>query len=559
MISRPWKNASLFPGLAGKRRNVFLVLFVCLFLLLMVVYGFSLSRRHQENLLAFENEKEMVFLRLTETADNTLSAAVNACNTIFSQSWYQHYRSHTGIYQDRFTPLYRQEISTSLRGLLVSHPFLHDIVIITPYLNSAISPSGWYTLADYEVYYNTLHIENAESFTDYPSVVSINSSYCPIVLQDFSDRYYKGVIALLVDKKILSAQLSNAMLPPIASLTLSYGDTPLLSVGSPEEASGGVRAWASSKSLVRLEAGLSDYDDSALGQNILMGVLGAGAVSFLLALFFSRLSLLPFQSVLRHITGKRKPQSDPYEIIRQYITETEANAQMLKEQNQSLHSFLEEMQRALDAMRLSNNKDNSYSMLESFLIALQNKNAQECLNILSQAKEKGNCKPGLFHLLLSATGNTGFKKMETESTGDYWQQLSGRVLQWCGPVPVLEEEPTPDLSEAILQFIRDHFRSPEMSVNLLAAEFGVHRSLVSHIIKNMTGETFTDYVMSLRFQEAKSLLRTSNMTLTSVAAAVGYENYTSFKRAFMACENISPADYRKKYLPSPDPRPDEEP
>lgn len=62
----------------------------------------------------------------------------------------------------------------------------------------------------------------------------------------------------------------------------------------------------------------------------------------------------------------------------------------------------------------------------------------------------------------------------------------------------------------ICEFIRENYCSEDMSVNLLAGRFNMHRTLVSKLVKAETGETFSNYLSRLRMERAAELLRAGN-------------------------------------------------
>lgn len=62
-----------------------------------------------------------------------------------------------------------------------------------------------------------------------------------------------------------------------------------------------------------------------------------------------------------------------------------------------------------------------------------------------------------------------------------------------------------------------------------------------------TGQQPMDYVHTIRVEEAKQLLETSDISVEDVAYAVGYEDPTSFRRLFKRKAGLTPAAYRRKF------------
>lgn len=62
-----------------------------------------------------------------------------------------------------------------------------------------------------------------------------------------------------------------------------------------------------------------------------------------------------------------------------------------------------------------------------------------------------------------------------------------------------------------------------------------------------TGYTPIDYVQALRIEEAKQVLEREPRSIEEIAAAVGYEDGSSFRRIFKKRVGLTPAAYRKKF------------
>jgi transcriptional regulator GlxA family with amidase domain len=62
-----------------------------------------------------------------------------------------------------------------------------------------------------------------------------------------------------------------------------------------------------------------------------------------------------------------------------------------------------------------------------------------------------------------------------------------------------------------------------------------------------TGQSPMDYVQSLRLEEAKQILETTDLPVEAVAHDVGYEDSSSFSRLFRRKTGITPAQYRKRF------------
>lgn len=63
-------------------------------------------------------------------------------------------------------------------------------------------------------------------------------------------------------------------------------------------------------------------------------------------------------------------------------------------------------------------------------------------------------------------------------------------------------------------------------------------------MREHTGKSFTQLLTDKRMQEAKNLLKETNLKVMEVAERTGYTNVRYFTRVFKATVNMSPNDYR---------------
>lgn len=67
---------------------------------------------------------------------------------------------------------------------------------------------------------------------------------------------------------------------------------------------------------------------------------------------------------------------------------------------------------------------------------------------------------------------------------------------------------------------------------------------ISRVIKEKTGQTFTQLMQEKRLSQAGYLLQKSSMNIIDIAASVGYSNMSYFHRIFVARFGMSPKKYR---------------
>jgi transcriptional regulator GlxA family with amidase domain len=96
-----------------------------------------------------------------------------------------------------------------------------------------------------------------------------------------------------------------------------------------------------------------------------------------------------------------------------------------------------------------------------------------------------------------------------------------------------------------------HFREPNAIAGAID-ECGIPERSLNRRFKTATGTTPIGYVQNLRIEEAKRLLESSNNSSDEIAALVGYENQTFFRKLFKRCTGLTPGAYRRMFRPISD-------
>ena len=69
---------------------------------------------------------------------------------------------------------------------------------------------------------------------------------------------------------------------------------------------------------------------------------------------------------------------------------------------------------------------------------------------------------------------------------------------------------------------------------------------ISRKFKQETNQTFSDYKINLRIDQAKKLLSSTSQSVSQIAYKVGYENAESFMKMFKKILGCTPTEYRRK-------------
>lgn len=121
-----------------------------------------------------------------------------------------------------------------------------------------------------------------------------------------------------------------------------------------------------------------------------------------------------------------------------------------------------------------------------------------------------------------------------------------------GQLPFASMNRRPATSDAVVadcqQWIAEHY-AEENPVQTMVEQSGLNARTFSRRFRAATGQTPLDYVQAMRIEEAKQMLETGDASLDEIAASVGYEDPSSFRKLFRRKAGLSPAAYRRKFAP----------
>jgi two-component system response regulator YesN len=101
--------------------------------------------------------------------------------------------------------------------------------------------------------------------------------------------------------------------------------------------------------------------------------------------------------------------------------------------------------------------------------------------------------------------------------------------------------------EKVLDYIHVHF-DEELSQPFLADLVSMPNSQFSMMFKQETGLTLTDYIIVYRMEQAKLLLKETDLKISEIAERLCYNNPQNFIRGFKRLSGITPGEYRTKYI-----------
>jgi len=94
-------------------------------------------------------------------------------------------------------------------------------------------------------------------------------------------------------------------------------------------------------------------------------------------------------------------------------------------------------------------------------------------------------------------------------------------------------------------FVSENYKS-KISTSDLAKMFFVSENHFCRLFKKHVGISAVDYINEFRISKAEILLRTTDLAITEIALAVGFEDANYFSRVFRMIKKLSPTEYRKQ-------------
>ena len=98
--------------------------------------------------------------------------------------------------------------------------------------------------------------------------------------------------------------------------------------------------------------------------------------------------------------------------------------------------------------------------------------------------------------------------------------------------------------EKIYGLVSQHLDDSGFGIEQLCREMAMSESQLNRKIKAVSGRTLSIYIRSIRLQEAKKLLQTTDMNVSEVAYAVGFSDPAYFSRTFSQEFGQAPSEFR---------------
>lgn len=96
----------------------------------------------------------------------------------------------------------------------------------------------------------------------------------------------------------------------------------------------------------------------------------------------------------------------------------------------------------------------------------------------------------------------------------------------------------------VKQYVQQDFSKP-LTLEEIAQKVFLNPVYLSAAFKQQTGQTFTAYLTQVRMDEAKRLLRETDLGVKDISGRVGYRDWKHFSRLFIKLVGVRPSQYRQ--------------
>lgn len=101
----------------------------------------------------------------------------------------------------------------------------------------------------------------------------------------------------------------------------------------------------------------------------------------------------------------------------------------------------------------------------------------------------------------------------------------------------------------MIEYIDQHLEE-DLSLETLGEQFYISKYYAAHEFKERTGISVHQYILKKRLQRCADEIKTGK-PVSRICSEYGFQDYSSFYRAFRKEYNISPKEYQKTYKHDP--------
>ena len=148
------------------------------------------------------------------------------------------------------------------------------------------------------------------------------------------------------------------------------------------------------------------------------------------------------------------------------------------------------------------------------------------------------------------------KDLEEQDTEELLEKVAGSMVaaetyarNMIRKAILMRDENSGNKNRSILKsaiaYIDSHYMDEDLSLNTAAQVANISANHFSALFSQNMGQTFIEYLTSLRMRHARELLRCTGKRSSEIAAEVGYKDAHYFSYLFKKTQGMTPSEYRK--------------
>jgi AraC-like DNA-binding protein len=103
-----------------------------------------------------------------------------------------------------------------------------------------------------------------------------------------------------------------------------------------------------------------------------------------------------------------------------------------------------------------------------------------------------------------------------------------------------------EIIQTTIDFIKGNY-SQALSIDDIAGHVQLSKNYLIKLFKEFTHFTPYEYILSYRINEAKKLLRGTELNALTISGMVGFNDEGNFSRTFKNYTGVTPLQYREKF------------
>ena len=107
-----------------------------------------------------------------------------------------------------------------------------------------------------------------------------------------------------------------------------------------------------------------------------------------------------------------------------------------------------------------------------------------------------------------------------------------------------ESRSSSELVQRIMQYLEQNY-AQNITLSSLEEAFFFNASYISRVFKQKTGKNYSDYLLGIRLEHAKELLRDSHHSIAYISDVTGFGNSKYFSKIFKEKVGMQPVQYRR--------------